>query len=126
MYGKRKLSGVNDARLDIFLSKYKPKNSHAALVNQMKNVDSTSLPPCKNVLMQKIKRTAYIAAIWKNASLGIHQFDQPTAFGWVLEDGNYRIHWFDGDVAPRIIDVVQDNTIENGKKPIYLLAIPQK
>ena len=116
MYGRVKVSEVNEARLDMFLSTYKPKSSNAILVKQMKSVDSTSLPPCKNVLTQKIKRTAYITQIWRNATLGCHFFDLPTSSGWILKEGSYRIHWFDGDVAPRVIDVVQDDTIEDGKE----------
>ena len=120
MYGKGKVNEVNEARLDMFLSKYKPKNSGAALVKQMKAVDSTSLPPCKKVLLEKIKRVAYITQIWRNAILGCHNFDSPTSSGWVFKDGSYRIHWFDGDVAPRVIDVVQDDTIEDGKEFTFL------
>ena len=85
----------------------------------MKTVDSTSLPPCEKVLMEKLNRTAYIAQIWKNATLGRHYFEEPTTAGWVLKDGHYRINWFDGDLAPRIIDVIEDDTIEDGKRFLY-------
>ena len=33
-----------------------------------------------------------------------------TSFGWTLdEDGTYCIKWFEGDVAPKIVEVVKDN-----------------
>ena len=107
----------------MFLSKYKPKNSDAALVKQTKAVDSTSLPPCFKVLIKKIKRTCFVAKIWRNATLALHDFDSPTSSGWDLQDGSYRIDWFDGDVAPRVIDVVRDDTIEDGNLISFTLLL---
>ena len=25
-----------------------------------------------------------------------------------MDDGQYALHWFDGDVAPRVVDVVRE------------------
>ena len=40
---------------------------------------------------------------------------------WMGFEGcNYRIHWFDGDVTPRI-DVVKDDTIEDSGELFFIL-----
>ena len=34
-----------------------------------------------------------------------------TSFGWTLdEDGTYCIKWFEGDFAPKIVEVVKDDS----------------
>ena len=30
----------------------------------------------------------------------------PSDFGWKLDDGKYTIKWYDGEVAPRCLDIV--------------------
>ena len=35
----------------------------------------------------------------------------PTSFDWTLdEDGTYCMKWFEGDVAPKTVEVVKDNS----------------
>ena len=33
----------------------------------------------------------------------------PSYFGWKLDDGKYTIKWYDGEVAPRCLDIVCTN-----------------
>ena len=57
MYGKKKKNSVNQANLEIFVTKYKLKKGSASLnQNQAKKMDSSTMPPCYKVLHQKIKR----------------------------------------------------------------------
>ena len=123
MYGKSKLTSVDQARLEIFLAKYKPKKRTDGLINQqqLKKMDSTMMPPCSKVLMQKIRRCIFITNIWQNATRAEPTTYVPTDFGWHLEDGKYNIQWFDGDVAPKIVDVVKDNTCSGYGKSIFLI-----
>ena len=111
MYGRKKTNSVDQARLEIFVTKYKPKKGSASL-NQIeaKKLDSSIMSPCSKVLHQKIKRCVYVASISTN-SLGMEPTPHiPTSFGWKLnEDETYCIKWFEGDVAPKIIEVVKDN-----------------
>ena len=125
MYGKSKLTSVDQARLEIFLAKYKPKKRTDGLINQqqLKKMDSTMMPPCSKVLMQKIKRCSFITSIWQNATRAEPTTYAPTDFGWYLEDGKYNIQWFDGDVAPKIVDVVKDNSCSGYGKSIFLIFI---
>ena len=57
MYGKKKKNSVNQADLEVFVTRYKPKKGSASLnQNQAKKMDSSIMPPCYKVLHQKIKR----------------------------------------------------------------------
>ena len=104
MYGKKKLKSINDARLQIFLDKYKPWKDEAD--NKCKE-NACALPPCQSVLLEKIKRTHFIAARWLTST----ERDLPdlseTNFGWLLEENTYHVQWFQGDAAPKSIDLLQ-------------------
>ena len=57
MFGYIKLSSINEARYVHFKSKYKPKEAAKPPLCCLKNVDLCLFPPCKRVLMGKIKRS---------------------------------------------------------------------
>ena len=63
LYGKPKLKSVNESRLDIFLNKYKSK-SKDEVINCVRKLDGSSLPPCSWVFWQKVLRSNYIAGKW--------------------------------------------------------------
>ena len=43
----------------------------------------------------------------------------PESSGWILEDGQYKIVWFTGEVAPKVIDVTTvDEEIEEAEVDI--------
>ena len=63
IFRKRKLKSVNESRLDIFLKKYKSK-SKGEVINCVRKLDRSSLPPCPRVLWQMVLRTNYIAGKW--------------------------------------------------------------
>ena len=59
MYGKKQLDLVNDARLEIFLKKYKP-NIRGAVISCVKKIDSSSLPSCSHVIKERIKNCGWV------------------------------------------------------------------
>ena len=66
MYGNKKISDVDELRFDVFARKYNLKiDKNLAAV---KKLEASALPPCKKVLLQKIKRTHFIATMWMSAS----------------------------------------------------------
>ena len=67
LYGRQKMKDVNAARLDIFLKKFKPKDTEYPL-SKIKTADSVSLPPCAKVLLEKVKRSNYVCSVWKSAT----------------------------------------------------------
>ena len=48
IYGRKRLASVDEVRLELFLKKYKPKESK--LISNMKKFDESQLPPCSCVL----------------------------------------------------------------------------
>ena len=105
MHGRKKTNSVDQARLEIFVTKYKPKKGSASLNQiQAKKLDSSIMPPCSKVLHQKIKRCIYVASIWTNSLRMKPTPYFPPSFGWTLdEDGTFCIKRFEGDVAQRLL-----------------------
>ena len=60
MYGQKKLFSVAEARLKMFLKKYKPKIGKNP-ISCVKKMDGSSLPPCSPVILQKLRRTNFSA-----------------------------------------------------------------
>ena len=62
-------------------------------------------------MFQKINQCIYVASIWTN-SLRMEPLPHlPTSFDWTLdEDKTYCIKWFEGNVAPKIVKVVKDDS----------------
>ena len=54
-YGRKKCTNADDARLEIFLQKYKTNT-----ITSVKKLDGNILPPSSHVLLQKIRRTKLI------------------------------------------------------------------
>ena len=97
LYGQGRLSSVNEARLKLFIEKYKPSNPDSPL-EKIKGVDPGILPPCIDVLFQKMARCNYVAFLWKNAHL-MNSLEnlEPTDHGWREVNGVYLPCWFIGN-----------------------------
>ena len=112
MYGKKKLVSIDEARFHIFADHYKTKNNDQRL-SSVKKLEGSSLPPCRKVVLKKIKRTCFVANMWMS-SVSVHPPSlDPVNFGWKIVDGHYAIQWYDGDHCPRILDVVCEDAGEN-------------
>ena len=114
IYGKLNLKSVNESRLDIFLKKYKSKSKYE-VINCVRKLDGSSLPPCSWVLWQKILRTNYTAGKWPSAWQQHPPSYSTEESGWELVNGNYKIKWFDGAVAPKTVDIISievDDVVE--------------
>ena len=115
MYGRKKTNSIDQARLEIFVTKCKPKKSICfSQPNSSKEVWFKHNATCSKVLHQKIKWCIYVASVCTNSLRMEPTPHLSTSFGWTLdEDGTYCIKWFEGDVAPKIIEVVKDNPCTN-------------
>jgi len=67
-HGKRNLRSINDVRVALFPRSNAPCRT-ANPLQKIRFNDLSLLPPCKAELLEKIKRTNYVASIWKNAHL---------------------------------------------------------
>ena len=113
VYASKNICKVNDIQTQIFLNKYtkiKPEDH----LNCVKKFDSSLIPPCKGVLLPKIKRVHLIVRRWASAIVVHPPDDKPEKCGLTFSnDGKYIIKWFEGPAAPRVLDV----TISKDTKP---------
>ena len=54
IYGRKKFTSFHKARVDIFLKKYKPNKNDNVLKGNIRKIDGDCLPPCFQVLQNKI------------------------------------------------------------------------
>ena len=69
-------------------------------LKKLKSFDPATLPPCKNVLDQKINRSNYIAYMYKNSHKRKLVLWDPLAHGYVIENDMLQPLWFTGDRVP--------------------------
>ena len=101
MFGYSKLTSINEARYLHFKSKCKPKEAGKPL-DCLKNVDPCLFPPCKQVLMQQIKRSWFIAKLYKNAAVADSLANYTLLDnGFELIDNYVHVKWFDGEQVPQ-------------------------
>ena len=85
VYGKPKLSSLNEARLDCFVGKCRGKNKKPLS-------NPSSWPPCSRELHQKILRTNLKTNVWRPSLLSCHSNLSPSHNGWVLRGGSRLEH----------------------------------
>ena len=95
-----KLRDINEARCSYFELKCKPKHTKSTL-DSIKSVEPSLFLPCRQVLLQQIKRAWYIAKLYKNATEEdpAHSIT-PLDYGWQLSEGKMQIKWYDGEQVP--------------------------
>ena len=117
MYGRKGMSSVNeDMRLDMFLEKYRPKRCRSRSCEKHGCNYFSSMFQSTFGEAEKSK-----LHLWHLEKLlaGEYTAGDPLENGWSLEDGRYRIKWFEGDPAPKIVDVTNDLS---GKKIYSILG----
>lgn len=68
-----------------------------------KPVQNQSLPPCKDSLVQHIKRANYQTAIWKRSLQPKPEIDSPEGHGWIATDDGLRPQLMTQASAPQEI-----------------------
>ena len=67
------------------------------------------------VLLQKLKRTNFVANQWISSTRPHSPEMIPLDYGWKDRNGLYGMHWFEGDTSPKSLDIVccEDDNSEN-------------
>ena len=108
LYGMHKLHKVDDARYAAFQQKYSP-TKHSDPLDKIKGINPSSMPPCHSVLLNKIRRTNYVATLWKKARVHQPCVLKAEDHGWKLNESAYRINWFEGEQLPQnIVDILDE------------------
>ena len=113
MYRQKKLSSVAEARVEMFLKKYKPKIGEKNPISCAKKMDASSLPPCPPVILQKLRRPNYVCSVWLNAHKASPPKCLPSECGWVVQDDYYRLKWYDGEASPTTVKGICHDDSEN-------------
>ena len=101
LYGLKDVSHVNDGRLYLFKKLYAPEKQDD-LLGKLNLSDPCCLLPCRAVLEEKIKRTNYVAFVWKHARKAEPVHFWPVGYGWrVNENNKLKIVWFEGPQMPK-------------------------
>ena len=108
LYGAKKPVLLNKHRYNVFQKKFGPKKGKKLLAS-LKGVDASSIPPCENVINQKIHRCNFIAMIWHAACNNI--VPKEPKLGWEIENNSYQHVWFTGPQMPDSVapDGSEDN-----------------
>ena len=61
LYGKSKFNSVDEVRPELLLKKYQQIKKEEVVINCLKKMEGSFLPPCTSVLQQKTNRTNRIA-----------------------------------------------------------------
>ena len=105
IYGNSRLSSVDELRLFKLKEKCEGKPTTA-----MRNMDMSTLPPCRKCLIQHIKRVNYQISIWKSSHIAQPNIPVPSErHGWTRVNGDLEPLWIEGQVLPhRLADILLD------------------
>lgn len=114
MYGVKKETDVNQARLAVFSATYTPKKNSEKLIKSLFKYDPSRLPPCEAELEQQFRRTVFISQLWSGAYLRVPTDLEPREWGWILEDEQYDFHWYLGPTLPAEVNdiIIHENAAE--------------
>jgi hypothetical protein len=75
------------------------------------------MPPSQVVLKNKIERTNYLSRLLKNSTLNNVDIDDPGQHGWIIEEDQFVIDFFNGPQYPEFFidncDATDDIAIQN-------------
>ena len=86
------------------MEKYKPKTD-GVKISCSKKLDASMMPPCEHVLLNKIRRTKFVAKIWMSSIKASPPNNSPLNFESKLVDRNYQLLLFEGDLSPSSLDI---------------------
>ena len=108
MFGHTKLNSIDEARYAYFKDKCKPKASSKPS-GSLKYVDPSLFPPCSSVLLQQIRRSWFIAKLYKNATVVDPLVGcTPLDYSFELGNGVIQIRWYYGQQVPPEVDADED------------------
>jgi hypothetical protein len=68
MYGIKNCQSVNVARFLMFSKMYATTRNNEKFMKNIKDFDSTHIPPCWKSFKQKLLRTIFVNSMWQNAT----------------------------------------------------------
>ncbi len=110
VYGVNNITNLDEVRLHLFRKLFAPKEKTDPL-KKIKAADPCCLPPCKRVLEQKLRRTNFVAFVWKNARKANPVEFGPDGHGWEISPDKVTIVWYTGKNVPKCLSI-EDGDLE--------------
>ena len=88
----------------------------AQFITDVKPMDRSAMSPCFRVLQEKINQTAFVASKWCSSTEPLEPAKSPSDSGWVSENGRYKIKRFEGEAAPRSLDIILNDADDEEEK----------
>ena len=101
IYGNERIQSVNDMRTKMFLQKFE---------SEKKITDLSLLPPCQATLKLHIKRSNYVASIFRQAGCLMMDLDDPANHGW---DERGSVVWSDVCYPDDVAELLLLNELVN-------------
>ena len=99
IYGAKKVMPLNKTRL-CFEKSFRPKKGKGPFAI-LKGVDANSIPPCENVIQQKMHCSNFVAMPWHAACDRV--IPTEPLKGWKLVDNAYKIVWLTSSQMPKSV-----------------------
>ena len=112
-------SNVNQKRFLLLNSKLPKKGNK---LKKMKMFDPVSLPPCQDVLHQKMKCTNLIANRYRNAHKRCLPNWDETLHGWGSEEGKLVPVWFTGERVPENLYYDEATSVEEDSDDLQSIS----
>ena len=71
-----------------------------------KKIKGSCLHPCASVLQQKTNRANHIAGKLVSSRTSHPPISNPLNCGWKLNNGHWKVKWFEGDIAPTSVELI--------------------
>ena len=98
-------SDINEARYKTFMRMCGGKQTDS--LTMMKKINCASLPSCSETLIHHIKRTNFVAKMWKQADeVNPTGGEHPINYGWIKTGEGLHPLWFTGNPVPSSINKV--------------------
>ena len=90
---------INEARYKAFMHIGSCKQKQP--LARIKKINCASLPPCSKTLANHIKRSNFVAKMWKRADqIDPSDGESPLNYGWMVTDDGIQFDWFAGSSVP--------------------------
>ena len=91
LYQKPNFNSIDEVRLELFLKKYQPIKKEEMVINCIKKMKGSFLPPCTSVLQQKMNMTNHIAGKLLSSWTSHPTISNSLNCGWELSNGHWKV-----------------------------------
>ena len=96
---------VDYARYLAFIRMVHGAKAKPLSLSKIKRINCASLPPCSKTLLNHIRRSNYVAKLWKRADeIDPTEAESAVKYGWIETESGLQPEWFVGYSLPDSLD----------------------